>query len=186
GRVHDKIGERLVTNAELIFENCRVPKENMMWEWNEAFRNVPKLARQSNAYAAASALGVARAAFEKALEWAKTRVQGGKLIIEHPNIAIELGDMWLQIEAARLLIWKAAWAADHPEHFDPKLARSPKILASEVAMRTALKAMEIHGGYGSMKEVGIEKLVRDASVFLHSDGTNDVLKLVVGNLLKSE
>jgi alkylation response protein AidB-like acyl-CoA dehydrogenase len=186
GRVHDKIGERLVTNAELIFENCRIPKWYQLTAWNEALVALARVLRQSNAYAAASVLGVARAAYEKALDWARNRVQGATQIINHPNIAIKLAEMWMLIEVAHTFIMRAAWLADRPELWDPKFSRAPKVFASQVATRVALAALEIHGGYGIMKEIGVEKLVRDALVFLHSDGTNDILLLGLTNLfLKS-
>jgi acyl-CoA dehydrogenase len=183
GRVYDKIGERLAGNAELIFENCRVPMANMVWRWNTAMQNVPKVLRQSNAYAGASTLGVGWAAFEKALEYTKVRIQGAVPIIQHANIAIKLAEMYTELKAAQLLLRKGCWQADRPEHFDPMLARSIKPFCSEVSMRVSLEALKMHGGNGAMKDVGMEKLVRDAVIFLHSDGCNDSLNRGTGDLL---
>jgi acyl-CoA dehydrogenase len=183
GRVYNKIGERLAGNGELIFENCRVPMANMLWQWNTAWENVAKVLRQSNAYAGASTLGVGWAAFEKALEYAKVRIQGAMPIIQHANIAIKLAEMYTQLKAAQLLLRKGCWQADRPEHFDPMLARSIKVFCSEVSMKAALEGLQIHGGNGAMKDVGAEKLVRDAIMFLHSDGCNDSLNRGTGDLL---
>ena len=94
-----------------------------------------------------------------------------------------LADMATEIEAARTLIWKAAWAADHQEPYDPKLAPMAKVFASEVAHRVAVRAAEIFGGMGIMAEAPVEKLVRDALTFLHSDGANQIHRVRVGRLL---
>ena len=126
GRVHDKIGERLAGNAELIFENCRIPIEDMLWEWNTAWKNIPRVLRQSNAYAGASVLGVGWTAWEMALEYSKTRIQGCVPIIEHANVAIHLGEMYSNLRAAQLMVRMGCWQADNPETFDPMLARSVK------------------------------------------------------------
>lgn len=177
GRVLDKMGCRLSTNAEVIYENCRVPMENMMGEWNNGLPFFWAHLRLNSVYKGACALGVARAAFEKSVDYAKKRVQGGKPIIEHPNIAIQLADMWTQIEAARLLVWKAAWACDHPEASDPKWGRFTHPFVSDIAVKVVLHALEIHGGYGPLRDVGVEKLVRDALITFHAGGTRDASRI---------
>jgi acyl-CoA dehydrogenase len=183
GRIFDKIGERLASNAELIFENCRVPLGNMLKEWNKAYAQVRPSFRMSNAYAGASTLGVGWAAFERALEYSKIRVQGAVPIIQHANIAIKLAEMYTELKAAQLMVRKGCWQVDNPEHFDPMLARSIKPFCSEVAMRVSLAALNMHGGNGAMRDVGMEKLVRDAIMFLHSDGINDSINRGTGDLL---
>ena len=183
GRVYDKIGERLAGNAELIFENCRVPLDNMLGEWHKAYEQVVPGFRMSNAYAGASTLGVGWAALERALEYTKVRIQGAMPIIQHANIAIQLADMYTNLKAAQLMVRKGCWQADHMESYDPLLARSIKPFCSEVTMKVALEALKMHGGNGAMKDVGMEKLVRDAIMFLHSDGLNDSLHRGTGNLL---
>jgi len=177
GRMHDCIGGRLFPTAEVFYDNVRVPKGNILGEPREKVDPTCRFMRASNVYAAACALGVGRAAYETALEYAKTRVQGGKRIIEHQAIGMMLADMFAQLEAARLLYWKAAWAADHDEAYDPKLHPMSKVICSEVAMRVAVQALEIHGGYGITKDFTVEKYVRDAVSFLHSDGTRQALML---------
>ncbi|MFQ5853499.1 MAG: acyl-CoA dehydrogenase family protein [Candidatus Binatia bacterium] len=183
---HDKIGERLCPNAGMAFDNVRVPKENLLPMVGKTGVNLDvrsRMMRASNAYAAACNVGVGRAAYEAALEYAKTRVQGGKHIIEHQLIGTMLAEMFIELEAARLLYWKAAWAADHDEFYDPKLHAMAKVIASETAKRVTLQALEIHGGYGITKDLPIEKYVRDAVAFSHSDGTNQALRVKTVALL---
>ena len=184
--IHDKLGERLCPNAGMAFNNVRVPKENlesMLGESKVGLDVWRRRMRASNAYTAACNVGVARAAYEAALEYAKTRVQGGRRIIEHQLIGAMLADMFIELEAARLLYWKAAWAADHDEFYDPKLHTMAKVIASETAKRVAVQALEIHGGYGATKDLPMEKYVRDAVTFSHSDGTNQALRVKTAALL---
>lgn len=183
GHVHDKIGERLCPNAEMIFDNVRVSKENMVGQPRKKLDPRSRHMRASNAYAGACPLGVGRAAYEAALQYAKTRVQGGRRIIEHQIIGTMLAEMFAELEAARLLYWKAAWTADHDEFYDPKLHAVAKAICSETAMRVTLKALQIHGGYGALKDFPLEKYVRDAVAFLHSDGTSQALRVRTANLL---
>ncbi len=139
----------------------------------------------SNAYAAASVLGVAEAACGRALEWARTRVQGGTALIEHDGIAAELAEMRMPIDAARAYIRRAAWAADHRDQgWDSTMGALPNAFASRAAWKIVTKAMELHGGHGYMREAGIENLVRDAAAFLHSDGANRTLLLKAAKFLR--
>ncbi len=185
GRVHDKMGERLVNNAELVFQSCFVPDENVLGRVGKGFDVLAQFFPASNAYAAASVLGVAEAAYGRALEWARTRVQGGKALVEHDGIAAELAEMRMLIDAARAYIHRAAWAADHRDQgWDPTMGALPKVFASRAAWKIVTKAMELHGGHGYMREAGIEKLVRDAAAFLHSDGANRTLLLKAAKFLR--
>ena len=178
GRVHDKMGERLANNAELIFEDCFIADANVVGEVGKGFEVLTQFFPASNAYAAATVLGVAVAAYERAVEWAKTRVQGGKPLIEHDGIAADLAEMRMLCDVARAYIHKAAWMADHRDDgWDPTLGALPKVFASQAAWKVVTRASEIHGGYGFMRDVGIEKLMRDAAAFLHSDGVNRTLLL---------
>ncbi len=183
GRIHEKVGQRLAQNAELNFEDCWVPEENVLGQVHRAFASRGAFTRGSHTEAGATVLGVGRAAYELALEWANTRVQGGRRIIEHQAMGTLLADMTMQLEAARALLWKAAWAADHQDPFDPKLASMAKVFASEVAHRVSVQAAEIFGGMGIMAEAPVEKLVRDALTFLHSDGTNQIHRVRMGRNL---
>ncbi|MFQ5879214.1 MAG: acyl-CoA dehydrogenase family protein [Dehalococcoidia bacterium] len=204
GRVHDKIGQRLINNAELYFSDCWVPEANLLGPEGLSIAAVFGYKRRgrSNAQAAATTLGVGRAAFEAAVNYASSRVQGGKPIIQHQVIGTMLADMAIELEAARNLIWRAAWSVDHLDQVGVyllpyrdaaiqlgganPLPSMAKVFTSEVAVRACLKAMEIYGGFGIMREVGMEKYLRDAVTFLHSDGANQVLRLRIAELLASQ
>jgi alkylation response protein AidB-like acyl-CoA dehydrogenase len=184
GRTHDKMGERLANNAELIFQDCFIPDENVVGVPGKGFGVLAEFFPQSNGYAAASITGVAVALYEKALDWAKTRVQGGKPIIEHDGIRAQLAEMRMLIDASRAYTQRACWLADHQEHgWDKTLGVLPKAMASQAAWKIATWCLEIHGGHGYMKEFGVEKLVRDAAAFLHSDGVNRTLFLKAANFM---
>ncbi|MEK9660754.1 MAG: acyl-CoA dehydrogenase family protein [Alphaproteobacteria bacterium] len=182
GRVHDKMGERLANNAELFFTDCFIPDENVVGEPHGGQQLKRGFGPSSNIYAGASILGVADALYEKSLSWAQTRVQGGKPLIEHDGIRAQLAEMKMLTDVARSYIHRAAYLGDHQEEgWEASLASMPKIIASQVAWKLAGWTLELHGGYGYMKETGVEKLVRDAAAFLHSDGVNRTLLLRAAN-----
>jgi alkylation response protein AidB-like acyl-CoA dehydrogenase len=184
GRVHDKMGERLANNAELVFQDCFIPDENVVGKVGNGFNVLAEFFPQSNAYAGASVLGVAVALHRKAIDWAKLRVQGGKPLIEHDGIRAQLAEMRMLIDASRSYIHRACWLADHQEQgWDKTLGALPKAMASQAAWKIATWCLEIHGGHGYMKEFGVEKLVRDAAAFLHSDGVNRTLFLKAANFM---
>ena len=184
GRVHDKMGERLANNAELVFQDCFIPDANVVGKIGNGFDVLAEFFPQSNAYAGASVLGVAVALHEKAIDWARLRVQGGKPLIEHDGIRAQLAEMRMLIDASRSYIHRACWLADHQEHgWDRTLGALPKAMASQAAWKIATWCLEIHGGHGYMKEFGVEKLVRDAAAFLHSDGVNRTLFLKAANFM---
>ena len=182
GRVHDKMGERLANNAELVFQDCFVADEDVVGGVDKGSNVFAEFSPQSNAYAGATILGVAVALHHKAIEWAKLRVQGGKPLIEHDGIRAQLAEMRMLIDASRSYVHRACWLADHREQgWDKTLGALPKAMASQAAWKIATWCMEIHGGHGYMKEFGVEKLVRDAAAFLHSDGVNRTLFLKAAN-----
>ncbi len=184
GRVHDKMGERLANNAELIFQDCFIPDENVVGTVGQGFNVLAEFFPQSNAYAAATIIGVAGALYDKALNWAQVRVQGGKPLIEHDGIRAQIAEMRMLIDASRSYIHRACWLADHQEHgWDKTLGALPKVMASQATWKIAQWCLEIHGGHGYMKEFGVEKLVRDAAAFLHSDGVNRTLLLKAANFM---
>ena len=185
GRIHDKMGERLANNAELIFDDCFIPDEDVLGEVGEGFDVLARFFPASNAYAAASVLGVADAAYERSVDWTGKRVQGGAPLIQHDSVAVDLARMRMLVDAARAYMHQAARAADHPnETWDPTLGALPKVFASEVAWEVVTLALSLHGGYGYMREFGIEKLVRDAAAFLHSDGANRSLLLKAAHFIR--
>ena len=184
GRVHDKMGERLANNAELVFQDCFLPDENVVGAVGNGFGVLGEFFPQSNAYAAATVLGVAGALHQKAIDWAQVRVQGGKPLIQHDGIRAQLAEMRMLIDASRSYLHRAAWLADHQEHgWDETLGALPKAMAAQAAWKIATWTMEIHGGHGYMKEFGVEKLLRDAAAFLHSDGVNRTLFLKAANFM---
>jgi len=184
GRVHDKMGERLANNAELVFQDCFIPDENVVGTVGKGFSVLAEFFPQSNAYAGATIIGVACALHKKAVEWAKIRVQGGRPLIEHDGIRAQLAEMRMLIDASRSYIHRACWLADHQEQgWDRTLGALPKAMAAQAAWKIATWTMEIHGGHGYMKEFGVEKLMRDAAAFLHSDGVNRTLFLKAANFM---
>lgn len=185
GVIHDKLGERLANNSEIFYEDCFVPQADLLGEENAILGNVARLLRGSNAYAAVCTLGVARTALTRAILQARSRVQGGQVIINHSVIAAELGQLWASLETARTYAFRAAWAADHADPFDPKMAAAPKLIAAETAFEVTRRSLEIFGGSGVMREVGMEKLLRDATIFLHSDGTNTIMRKKIAADLQS-
>jgi alkylation response protein AidB-like acyl-CoA dehydrogenase len=187
GTIYDKISERFMNNAEIIFDNCRVPKENLLGELNRSMQvSDPRLAA-SNVEAGAIALGTGRGAFEAALAYAKLRVQGGKPIIEHQAIGMKLAEMATLIEAARTLIWRAGWAVDYKRPYDPKMHSMAKWYAADVAFRVASSALEIFGGNGIMSMDGpAQKYLRDSLAMLHADGTREAHLLRIQGRLQKE
>jgi alkylation response protein AidB-like acyl-CoA dehydrogenase len=186
GRVHDKLGERLVNNAEWIIQDCFVPDQDVFGEPHKAFELLPRLMGPSNVLAAATVLGVGVGAYDKALAWTQMRVQGGKPLIEHDTIAVRLAEMRMNLDAARTYVHHAAVCADNRElGWDPVMTAYPKVVASKAAWDTVTKAMEMHGGYGYMKETGMEKYLRDAAAFLHSDGVNLTLLLKAAKFIRA-
>src|SRR5207302_11338151 len=163
---------------ELIFRDCFVPEDHVLGRVGGGFDVLVEFFPASNAYAAASVLGVAEAAYERALEWTGTRVQGGRPLLDHDLVAADVAEMRMLLDAARAYTYQAAWAADHRDDgWEPTLGAFPKVFASQVAWRVVTTALELHGGYGYMRERGLEKLVRDAAAFFQSHGANRSLLL---------
>jgi alkylation response protein AidB-like acyl-CoA dehydrogenase len=184
GSVHDKMGERLANNAELIFKDCFIPDEDVVGEAGNGFQVLIDFFPASNAYAAASVLGAATAAYEQSLDWCRSRIQGGKPLIEHDGITAQLAEMHMLLDVARTYVRKATWMADNREYgWDPALSAFPKVFASQAAWKIVTWASELHGGSGYMKETGIEKLLRDIAAFLHSDGVNRTLLLKASKMI---
>lgn len=189
-REHDKVGRRLGSNGELVFQDCRVPAENMVGQDGKSpfLAGLASMGRGMPRFQAMN-LGVGRAAYEAALEYAKLRVQGGRPIIEHQAVGLALANMAIGLEAARSLIWQAAWASDHQEAYaDGSMPGLPlqtiaKVVTSETVQRVALDAAQMFGGMGVMRELPMQKYVRDALIFLHSENSNDVARLRIAEAL---
>ena len=177
GFFHEKMSQRLATNGTFHFEDCRIPASNLLVGEGMLADLRSKYMPGSKAEAAATVLGVARAAYEYAFEHAKNRVQGGKPIVNHQAVAMMLGQMAMKLDTARLHIWKAAWLADRKDP-DARIAGLlAKVNASESAFEICRLACEIMGGASIMHEHPVEKYLRDATSFLHSDGTNQLCLL---------
>ncbi|MFQ5894970.1 MAG: acyl-CoA dehydrogenase family protein [Nitrospinota bacterium] len=179
GRLHDKLGLRLYPQHELLFRDVWVPEGDRLGEEGKAHSPERVIAKTGTTEAAATVLGIGRRAYELAREFARERVQGGRPIIQHTAIGFLLLEMFTRLEAARTLLWRAAWSLDRGGADDPKLARAAKVLAVEATHFITTRAVEILGGMGVMKEAPVEKLYRDAILFYHMGATNQV------NLLKA-
>jgi alkylation response protein AidB-like acyl-CoA dehydrogenase len=177
GHFHEKSSQRLATNGTFHLENCRIPAANMLVGEGMLARLRSEYMPGSKAEAAATALGVGRAAYEYAFAYAKTRIQGGKPVIEQQAVALMLGEMAWKIDGARLQIWKAAWLADRKDSQARIAGLLAKVNASETAFEACRLASEVLGGAAIMYEHPVEKYLRDAASFLHSDGTNQLCLL---------
>src|SRR5262245_34225335 len=177
GFFHEKSSQRLATNGTFHLENCRVPAENLLVGEGLMARLRSDFMWGSKAEAAATALGVGRAAYEYAMEYAKHRVQGGKRIVEQQAVALMLAQMAMKLDAARAQIWKAARLADRKQPEARVLGLLAKVNASETAFEACKLAGEVLGGASIMHDHPVEKYLRDAASFLHSDGTNQLCLL---------
>ncbi|HMU70719.1 MAG TPA: acyl-CoA dehydrogenase family protein, partial [Chitinophagales bacterium] len=179
GAKEDKLGIRASDTHTLLFNDVKVPKENRIGDDGFGFTFAMKTLSGGRIGIASQALGIASGAYELALEYAKSRKAFGKAIADHQAIQFKLADMATEIEAARLLIYKAAQLKDAHENYD--LASSmAKVFASEVAMKTTVEAVQIHGGYGYVKEYHVERLMRDAKITQIYEGTSEVQRIVIG------
>jgi len=184
GKKEDKLGIRASDTCELYFENCRIPAENRIGEEGQGFKIAMKALGGGRIGIAAQALGLARAALEAAVSYAKERKQFGKAIGEFGAIQNKLADMATEIDAARMLIWRAAKLKDEGKNYTRESSMA-KLFASSTAMKAATECVQIHGGYGYMQEYGVERLMRDAKITQIYEGTSEIQQLVIGkDLLK--
>ncbi len=182
-RVMDKLGLRPNPNTEVVFENCRIPADNLLGPLNGGLALLARYGMGSKVKEGVKSLGAARAAFEEAVAFAKTRVQGGKKIIEHQSIRHRLVEMAGDIEMCRSLCWRAGWSCDHDPSGGLKLQTMAKTKTCEMAAKVTVQALEIFGGYGVLKENPVEKFVRDAVTMLHTTGGSDALRDGLADLL---
>ena len=184
GKKEDKLGIRASDTCELYFENCRIPAENRIGEEGQGFKIAMKALGGGRIGIAAQALGLARAALEAAVSYAKERKQFGKAIGEFGAIQNKLADMATEIDAARMLVWRAAKLKDEGKNYTRESSMA-KLFASSTAMKAATECVQIHGGYGYMQEYGVERLMRDAKITQIYEGTSEIQQLVIGkDLLK--
>lgn len=179
---YDKMGVRASNTCEIVLDNVRVPKENLLGDEKKGFSQFLYTLDGGRISIAALALGIAQAAFEKALQYSKERVQFGKTISKFQAIQFKLADMAMEIELARNLVYKAAWLKDHGKPF-AKEAAMAKLYASEAGFRTCNQAVQIHGGYGYMREYDVERHLRDIKLMEIGEGTSEIQRLVIARQL---
>jgi alkylation response protein AidB-like acyl-CoA dehydrogenase len=184
GPKENKLGIRGSDTHSLMFNDVKVKKENRIGEDGFGFKFAMQVLSGGRIGIASQALGIASGAYELALAYSKVRKAFGKTISEHQIIQFKLADMATQIEAARLLCIKAAWMKDQHMNFD-KASAMAKVFASRVAMETTVEAVQIHGGYGFVKEYHVERLMRDAKITQIYEGTTEVQKIVISRSLLS-
>jgi alkylation response protein AidB-like acyl-CoA dehydrogenase len=177
-RCNETMGGRFMNNGEIVFEDCRVPADHILAE-NDAMQKAGVYFHPGKIIQAAKNLGVGVAAYERTAEYVQNYVQGGRILIKHQAVAWRLADMAIRVEAVRSLLARTAQAvSDKAPDADP-LCNMTKVFASEEILKVCQHAMELHGGNGAMLEVGIEKLFRDAAIFLHSDSTADISRFKI-------
>ena len=181
-RLEDKMGQHASDTAQILFENCRVPAENLLGEEGMGLKIALSGLEGGRIGIASQAVGMARAAFEAALAYAKERTSFGQPIFQHQAVQFKLADMATQIEAARQMIWHAAALKDAGRPC-LKEAAMAKLLASEMAERVCSDAIQVHGGYGYVSDFPVERIYRDVRVCQIYEGTSEVQKILIGRAL---
>ncbi|MEA3458759.1 MAG: acyl-CoA dehydrogenase family protein, partial [Candidatus Thermoplasmatota archaeon] len=185
GSIFDKMGINANLVSELVFEDMEVPKENLLGKEGDGFKLALAALDSGRIGIASQAVGIAQAALDESIEYSKQRQQFGRPIAKFQAIQWMIADMATRIEAARYLVRNAAYAKDNKKGRFSKEAAMAKLFASETAMEAAIKAVQIHGGYGYTKEYTVERLFRDAKITEIYEGTSEVQKMVIaGSLLR--
>ncbi len=185
GKKENKLGWRASDTRELIFQDVEVPVENRIGDEGMGFINFMRTLDAGRVGIAALSLGVAQGAFEQALQYSVTRKQFGKPIAEFQGIQFQLSDLATELEAARHLVYHAAWLAQNGRPFS-KEAAIAKLFASELAMRATIRAVQIHGGYGYTKDYPVERMMRDAKIGEIGEGTSEIQRIVIARHLLKE
>ena len=184
GKKEDKLGMRASETAEMIFENCRIPQENVLGEVGDGFIQSMKILDGGRISIGALALGISKGAYEASLKYAKERTQFGKPISAFQGVSFKLADMCVEIEAAELLLHKAAFLKNEKRKMTLNSAIC-KLYASDSCVKIANDAIQIHGGYGYLKDFQVEKFYRDAKLCTIGEGTSEIQKVVISkNILK--
>ena len=178
GKKEDKLGIRGSDTHSIMFQDVKVPKENRIGEDGFGFKFAMKVLSGGRIGIAAQALGIASGAYELSLKYSKERKAFGKEIMHHQAIAFKLADMATEIEASRMLCLKAAWLKDQHLNYDRASAMA-KLFASDTAMKTTVEAIQVHGGYGFVKEYHVERLMRDAKITQIYEGTSEIQRVVI-------
>ena len=177
-RIEDKLGLHASATGELAFDGCRVPAANLLGERGEGFKMFLKILDGGRISIGALAVGLAQAAYDAAVPYAQTREQFGRPIGSFQGVAFMIADMATEIEAARSLVWKAAWLKDKGRDYSLTAAQA-KLFASEVSSRVTNAAIQVHGGYGYVTEYPVERFMRDAKLTEIGEGTSQVQRLVI-------
>lgn len=185
GKKEEKMGIRSSLTYELVFENCRIPKENLLGVEGKGFSIAMKTLDGGRIGIAAQALGIAQGALDAAVAYSKDRKQFDTPIGSFQGVQFQLADMATQVEAARLLVYQAAFRASNGLAYGKESAMA-KLFASETAMRVTTQAVQIHGGYGYTREFPVERMMRDAKITEIYEGTSEVQRLVIGTALIRE
>jgi len=186
GKKENKMGIRASATRELIFENCRIPKENMLGREGMGFIVAMKTLDQSRVGVGAQGVGVAQGAFEEAAKFAKQRIQFGQPVISFQAVQHMLADMAIQIEAARALVYSVARYIDSGAKDITKASAMAKTFATDVAMKVTVDAVQVMGGSGYMKDYPVEKMMRDAKILQIYEGTNQIQRNVIGQAIIKE
>jgi alkylation response protein AidB-like acyl-CoA dehydrogenase len=185
GKKENKLGLRASATGEVIFENCRLEQRQLLGKLNDGFVGSLKVLDGGRVSIAALSIGMAQGAYDAALKYSKLRRQFGRPISEFQAIQHKLVDMAVEIDAARLLNYRAGWMLDHGQRVTRESAMA-KLFASEAAVRIANEAVQIHGGYGFIKDYPVEKFYRDVKLCTIGEGTSEIQRLVIARqLLKS-
>ena len=182
GKKEAKMGIRSSPTMELVFENCRVPGENLLGQEGQGFKVAMKTLDGGRIGIAAQALGIAQGAFDATVAYVKEREQFNKPIASFQGVSFQLADMATQIEAARLLIYNAAYRASAGLSYSQESAMA-KLFASETAMKVTTQAVQLHGGYGYTREFPVERMMRDAKITEIYEGTSEIQRVVIGATL---
>jgi alkylation response protein AidB-like acyl-CoA dehydrogenase len=184
GKKEDKLGVRSSDTSELVFEDCRVPAENLLGKEGHGFLDTLQILDRGRIGIAAFCIGIARGALEASIQYAKNRRQFDHAIAEFQAIQLKIADMATHVEAARLLTWRAASMRDSGRTHTVESSMA-KLFASEMAVQAALEAVQIHGGYGYIKEYAVERHLRDSKLGTIGEGTSEVQRLVIARELLS-
>jgi alkylation response protein AidB-like acyl-CoA dehydrogenase len=182
GKKEDKLGVRSSDTSELVFEDCRIPAENLLGQEGMGFVDTLRILDRGRIGIAAFSLGIAQASLEASITYARDRRQFGHAIAEFQAIQFKIADMSTHVEAARLLTWRAAALRDAGKDHTLQSSQA-KLYASEIAVQAALEAIQIHGGYGYIKEYPVERYLRDAKLGTIGEGTSEVQRLVIAREL---
>jgi alkylation response protein AidB-like acyl-CoA dehydrogenase len=182
GRIEEKMGLNASATGELVFDGCRVPADNLLGQQGDGFRTFLKVLDGGRISIAAMALGIAQGAYEAAAAYVKERQQFGRPIGTFQGVAFKIADMATELEAARALVYRAAWQKDQGRDYSVAAAQA-KLYASEMSSRVTNAAIQVHGGYGYITEYKVERYLRDAKLTEIGEGTSEIQRLVIARKL---